>query len=175
MDTRQPRQPQGKPAADAVENWMKIAVRDIGIPPRPTILAQIRRKPPRTTTWTSSYLGCCSAMMTEPSAGMIKVANSPLLSFGKSAEHPGSPARARPQAGHQHRRRAVAAAAFKHVPNMERFWDASAATAEISAMLVKQIGNGIGIFARKTPIPSPCFRDCGIPMLMIPFRNTATS
>ncbi len=33
-----------KPAADAVENRMKIAVRDIGIPPRPTILAQIEQE-----------------------------------------------------------------------------------------------------------------------------------
>ena len=48
--------------------------------------------------------------------------------------------------------------AFKHVPNMERFWDASAATAEISAMLVKSRSATASAFARKTRIPSPCSR-----------------
>ena len=33
-----------KPAADVVETRMKIAVRDIGIPPRPTILSQIEQE-----------------------------------------------------------------------------------------------------------------------------------
>ena len=63
MDTRHsPASHTEKPAADAVENRMKIAVRDIGIPPRPTILAQIEQETAKDNP-DFIYLPSCSAMM----------------------------------------------------------------------------------------------------------------
>ena len=57
---------------------------------------------------------------------------------------------------------------FKHVPNMERFWDTSAKTAETAGNIAKQLGRGVGIRAEDAHTFA-LFRDCGIPMLMIPF------
>lgn len=169
MDTRHsPASHKEKPAADAVENRMKIAVRDIGIPPRPTILAQIEQETAKDNP-DFIYLAKLLSHDVGLSAGMIKVANSPFFSFGKKVP---SIQEALLVLGLKLVVNTVAGLslqqAFKHVPNMERFWDASAATAEISAMLVKQIGNGIGIRPEDAHTFA-LFRDCGIPMLMIPF------
>ncbi len=169
MDTRHsPASHTEKPAADAVENRMKIAVRDIGIPPRPTILAQIEQETAKDNP-DFIYLAKLLSHDVGLSAGMIKVANSPFFSFGKKVP---SIQEALLVLGLKLVINTVAGLslqqAFKHVPNMERFWDASAATAEISAMLVKQIGNGIGIRPEDAHTFA-LFRDCGIPMLMIPF------
>ena len=169
MDTRHsPASHKEKPAADAVENRMKIAVRDIGIPPRPTILAQIEQETAKDNP-DFIYLAKLLSHDVGLSAGMIKVANSPFFSFGKKVP---TIQQALLVLGLKLVVNTVAGLslqqAFKHVPNMERFWGASAATAEISAMLVKQIGNGIGIRPEDAHTFA-LFRDCGIPMLMIPF------
>ena len=169
MDTRHsPASHTEKPAADAVENRMKIAVRDIGIPPRPTILAQIEQE---TAKDNPDFIHLAKLLSHDVglSAGMIKVANSPFFSFGKKVP---SIQEALLVLGLKLVINTVAGLslqqAFPHVPNMERFWGASAATAEISAMLVKQIGNRIGIRPEDAHTFA-LFRDCGIPMLMIPF------
>lgn len=147
---------------------MKIAVRDIGIPPRPTILAQVEREAAKDDP-DFLYLAKLLSHDVGLSAGMIKVANSPFFSFGKKVP---TIQEALLVLGLKLVVKTVAGLslqqAFKHVPNMERFWDASAATAEISAMIVKRIGNGLGIRPEDAHTFA-LFRDCGIPMLMIPF------
>jgi HD-like signal output (HDOD) protein len=57
---------------------------------------------------------------------------------------------------------------FKHVPNMERFWDASALTAEVAACVARHLGRRIAVRPEDAHTFA-LFRDCGIPMLMIPF------
>jgi HD-like signal output (HDOD) protein len=155
-------------ATDAVESRMKIELRDIGIPPRPTILIEIEKETAKDDPdfiYLAKLLGQDVAL----SAGVIKVANSPFFSFGKKVP---TVQEALLVLGLKQVLRTIAGLSlqqvFKHVPNMERFWDASAMTAEVSAMLVKRIGNGIGIRPEDAHTFS-LFRDCGIPMLMIPF------
>lgn len=155
-------------SADAVEARMKIEIRDIGIPPRPAILTQIEKETAKDDPdfiYLAKLLGQDVAL----SAGMIKVANSPFFSFGKKVP---TVQEALLVLGLKLVVRTIAGLSlqqvFKHVPNMDRFWDASATTAEVSAMLVRQIGNGIGIRPEDAHTFA-LFRDCGIPMLMIPF------
>lgn len=157
-----------KPAADVVETRMKIAVRDIGIPPRPTILSQIEREAAKDEP-DFLYLAKLLSHDVGLSAGMIKVANSPFFSFGKKVP---TIQEALLVLGLKLVVKTIAGLAlqqaFKHVPNMERFWDASAATAETSAMLVKHLGRSLGLRPEDAHTYA-LFRDCGIPMLMIPF------
>jgi len=157
-----------KTTADAVESRMKIELRDIGIPPRPTILVQIEQETAKDNPdflFLAKLLGQDVAL----SAGVIKVANSPFFSFGKKVP---TVQEALLVLGLKQVLRTIAGLSlqqvFKHVPNMDRFWDASATTAEVSAMLVKEIGNGIGIRPEDAHTFA-LFRDSGIPMLMIPF------
>ncbi|WP_434514623.1 HDOD domain-containing protein [Dechloromonas sp. ARDL1] len=159
---------QNKPAADAVESRMKIELRDIGIPPRPLILTQIEQETAKDDPdfiYLAKLLGQDVAL----SAGVIKIANSPFFSFGKKVP---TVQEALLVLGLKQVLRTIAGLSlqqvFKHVPNMDRFWDASATTANVSAMLVRQIGNGIGIRPEDAHTFA-LFRDCGIPMLMIPF------
>lgn len=159
---------QAGPPADALEKRMKIEIRDIGIPPRPNILALIEQETAKDDP-DFIYLAKLLGQDVGLSAGMIKIANSPFFSFGKKVP---TIHEALLVLGLRLVVRTVAGLAlqqvFKHVPNMERFWDASAMTAEVSGMLVRQIGNGIGIRPEDAHTFS-LFRDCGIPMLMIPF------
>ena len=69
-------------ADDSIETRMKIEIRDIGIPPRPTILAQIEAETAKDEPdfiFLAKLLGKDVGL----SAGMIKVANSPYFSLGK--------------------------------------------------------------------------------------------
>jgi hypothetical protein len=153
MDTRHsPASHTEKPAADAVENRMKIAVRDIGIPPRPTILAQIEQtaKDNRTSsTWPS-----CSAMMS-PVGRHDQVANSPFFLWQEGADHPGSLL----VLGLKLVVNTVAGLslqqAFKHVPNMERFGMPRRPPPKFPPCSSSRSATA-SAFARKTRIPSPC-------------------
>ena len=71
-----------KPTAETVEARMKIAVRDIGIPPRPTILSQIEQEAAKDEP---DFLHLARLLSQDVglSAGIIKVANSPFFSFRK--------------------------------------------------------------------------------------------
>lgn len=155
-------------AADAVESRMKIELRDIGIPPRPAILVAIEKETARDDP-DFIYLAKLLSQDVALSAGVIKIANSPFFSFGKKVP---TVQEALLVLGLKQVLRTIAGLSlqqvFKHVPNMDRFWDASATTAEVSAMLAKQIGKGIGIRPEDAHTFA-LFRDCGIPMLMIPF------
>lgn len=155
-------------AADAVESRMKIELRDIGIPPRPAILVAIEKETARDDP-DFIHLAKLLSQDVALSAGVIKIANSPFFSFGKKVP---TVQEALLVLGLKQVLRTIAGLSlqqvFKHVPNMDRFWDASATTAEVSAMLVRQIGKGIGIRPEDAHTFA-LFRDCGIPMLMIPF------
>jgi HD-like signal output (HDOD) protein len=156
------------PHSDAVESRMKIEIRDIGIPPRPTILTQIEQETAKDEP-DFIYLARLLSKDVGLSAGMIKIANSPYFSFGKKVP---TVQEALLVLGLKVVVKTVAGLAlkdaFKHVPNMERFWDASALTAEVAACVAKHLGRHIGIRPEDAHTFA-LFRDCGIPMLMIPF------
>lgn len=152
---------------DSVKHNMGMALRDIGIPPRPTILVRIEREMEKDEpdfNRLARILGSDVAL----AAALIKTANSPFFGFGKKV-------RSVPEAllvlGLKLIMQAIAGIslqkAFQHVPNMERFWDSSVKTARVAAWLAKALApHGV---RPEDVYTFGLFRDCGIPLLMIPF------
>lgn len=161
------------PHPDAIESRMKIEIRDIGIPPRPTILGQIEQEMAKDES-DFIYLAKLLSKDVALSAGVIKIANSPYFSFGKKVP---TVQEALLVLGLKAVVKTVAGLAlqqvFKHVPNMERFWDASAMTAEVAACIARHLGRRIALRPEDAHTFA-LFRDCGIPMLMIPFPEYRT-
>lgn len=147
---------------------MTMEMREIGIPPRPTILVHIEQETAKDDP-DFIHLARLLSQDVALAAGMIKVANSPYFSFGKKIP---TVQEALLVLGLKLVSKTVAGLAlrqvFKHIPNMERFWDASAMTAEVSAGLAKQLGSATGI-RPEDAFTFALFHDCGIPMLMNPF------
>lgn len=160
----------GQTASDtgAFEAKMKIEMREIGIPPRPSILVKIEQETAKDDP-DFIYLAKLLSQDVGLAAGMIKVANSPYFSFGKKVP---TVQEALLVLGLNVVTRTVSGLAlqqvFKHVPNMDQFWDASAITAEVAACVAKKIGNWTEI-RPEDAYTFALFRDCGIPMLMNPF------
>ena len=158
-----------QPAADLATR-MKIEIREIGIPPRPTILNQIEQEIAKEEP---DFIRLAKMLSQDVglSASLIKVANSPYFSFGKKVP---TVQEALLVLGLKLILRTVAGLAlqqvFKHVPNMERFWDTSAAIAEVSSWLARRVGRQLGI-RPEDAYTFALFRDCGIPVLMIPFAE----
>lgn len=152
---------------DSVKHNMGMALRDIGIPPRPTILVAIEREMEKDEpdfNQLARILGSDVAL----AAALIKTANSPFFGFGKKV-------RSVPEAllvlGLKLIMQAIAGfslqKAFQHVPNMERFWDSSAKVARVAGWLAKTLSpHGV---RPEDVYTFGLFRDCGIPVLMIPF------
>ncbi len=153
---------------DSVEARMKIELREIGIPPRPTILAQIENE---TRKDEPDFIHLARLLSSDVglAAGMIKIANSPFFNFQKKVP---TVQEALLVLGLRLVIKTVAGLAlrqvFQHVPNMERFWDASAQTAEVAGLLARQLHPAHGV-RPEDAFTFALFRDCGIPVLMIPF------
>lgn len=151
-----------------IEARMKIEIREIGIPPRPTILTQIEAE---TAKDEPDFIQLAKTLSQDVglSASLIKVANSPYFSFGKKVP---TVQEALLVLGLKLIVNTVAGLAlqqvFKHVPNMERFWDASATNAQVASWLARRIGRQFGI-RPEDAYTFALFRDCGIPILLIPF------
>lgn len=160
--------PTPAPDADAIEARMRLEIREIGIPPRPAILKQIEIESNKDEP---DFIKLAKLLNQDVglAAGMIKVANSPYFSFGKKIP---TVHEALLVLGLKLVIRTVAGLAlrsvFQHVPDMERFWEVSSRTAAVAACLAKEIGSKIGIRPEDAHTFA-LFRDCGMPMLMIPF------
>lgn len=151
-----------------IEARVSVEVREIGIPPRPAILdcihAEMRKDEPdfkRLAEAIGSDVGLA--------ASVIKVANSPFFGFGKKVR---SVQEALLVLGLKIIVRTVAGLALKqtfpHVPSLERFWDSSACTARVSGKLVQCLGRQTHV-RPDDAYTFGLFRDCGVPVLMIPF------
>lgn len=153
---------------DEIGTRMKIEIREIGIPPRPTILGQIEQE---TAKDEPDFIKLAKILSQDVglSASLIKVANSPYFSFGKKVP---TVQEALLVLGLKIVIQTVAGLAlqqvFKHVPNMERFWDSSATNAQISGWLARQLGRKWAI-RLEDAYTFALFRDCGIPVLLSPF------
>ena len=152
-----------------------LALRDelitIGIPPRPKVLLSIEREMRRDEP-DYSVLEKIISLDVGVAASLLKIAKSPL--FGNSAnvrtvkdalQILGLKIVATAIAGLSLRK------AFSNVPNLERFWDASACVAQISAWLASQV-----VFAERLVRPDEVytyglFRDAGIPVLLSNFSD----
>lgn len=158
-----------EPAAEqAIESRMRIEIRDIGIPPRPTILQQIDAETERDEP---DFIRLAKIINSDVAlaAGLIKTANSPFFAFSKKAR---TAQEALLILGLKLAVNTIASLAlqqlFKHSPSMERFWDASATTARVAGWLARQLKGRAGI-RPEDAYTFALFRDCGVPILMIPF------
>lgn len=147
-----------------VDNLIERTILDIGIPPCPVILDRFinetRRDEPDFTRL-ANIIGTDVAL----SAGLIKTANSPFFGVRQRVR---SVNEALSILGLKSASRAVAGIilrkAFPNVPNLERFWDASARIAHLSGWLAQHLEIR-GLRAEDT-YTFGLFRDCGIPVLL---------
>ena len=147
-----------------------IEIRSIGIPPRPVVLERIEQEM-RGDNPNFNALGDIISSDVGISASLLKISNSSLFGFrGKirSVQDAiivlGLDTVARTISGLSLRE------TFKHVPNMERFWDASSLTAHIAFWLAKHLNLAHRVRPEEA-FTFALFRDCGIPILMVPFPN----
>lgn len=146
---------------------MGMEVREIGIPPRPQILDRITREMANEDPdfkRLADIVGSDVAL----AASVIKVANSPYFGFAKSVR---SVSEALLVLGLKTIVTTIAGLelkkTFPHVPSLERFWDASARTARVCGWLALELR--VPGLRSEDAYTFGLFRDCGIPVLMIPF------
>lgn len=147
-------------------------IRNIGIPPRPVILTRIHNemlKEEPDFRLLADIIGSDVGL----AASIIKVSNSPYFGFGKKVRSVpeallvlGLKVTVHTIAGFELKK------AFGHVPNLERFWDSAARSAHLCAWLTHNLQDRIGI-RPDDAYTLGLFRDCGIPVLMIPFPEYA--
>ncbi len=156
----------------AVDNLIERSIIDVGIPPCPVILdrfmAEARKDEPdynRLANIIGSDVGL--------SAGLIKTANSPYFGMRQRVR---SVNEALAILGLNTASRAVAGIilrkTFPNVPNLERFWDASARIARLSGWLAQHFK--ISGLRADDAYTFGLFRDCGIPVLLGRFSNYET-
>lgn len=154
--------------AQDVDTRMRIEIKDIGIPPRPQILVAIEQEMRRDAP-DFILLSKLIASDVALAAGLIKTANSPFFGFNKRVR---SVNEALLVLGLKTVTRTIAGLAlqkiFPHVPSLERFWDASAKTARTAAWLAGKCKLPGGL-PPADAYTFALFRDCGIPVLLIPF------
>jgi HD-like signal output (HDOD) protein len=157
---------------NSFESKLHIEIRDIGIPPRPVILDKIdaeMRKDEPDFKHLAEIIGSDVGL----SASIIKVANSPFFGFGKQAR---SVSEALLILGLKTVVHTIAGQAlqntFPRVPSLERFWDSAAQTARVSGWLTQRLRGRVRIRPEEA-YTFGLFRDCGIPVLMIPFPEYA--
>lgn len=151
-----------------LSDQIRIEVRQIGIPPRPSILAEIEREFLKEET---DYLRLADVIGSDVgiTAGLIKVANSASFGMRKKVRT----VRECLLVLGMHQVVQIVAAlslekAFGHAPQLTRFWDASAKNARISAWLATRLRGKCGL-RPEDAYTFGLFRDCGIPLLLIPF------
>jgi HD-like signal output (HDOD) protein len=152
-----------------VDCLLERSIRDIGIPPCPAILNRFMSE---TNKDEPDYHRLANIVGSDVgiSAGLIKTANSPF--FGVR-QHVRSVNEALTILGLKASSHAVASIilrnSFPATANLERFWDASARTANLSGWLAQHLDIR-GLMAEDA-YTFGLFRDCGIPILLKRFPN----
>ncbi|HZW24003.1 MAG TPA: HDOD domain-containing protein [Gallionella sp.] len=155
----------------AVDSLFERSIIDVGIPPCPVILdrfmAEANKDEPDYTRL-AGIIGSDVGL----SAGLIKTANSPYFGLRQRVR---SVNEALTVLGLKPASRAVAGIilrnSFPNVPNLERFWDASARIAHLSGWLAQNLD--IRGLRAEDAYTYGLFRDCGIPVLLGRFPNYA--
>jgi len=147
------------------------SIKNIGIPPCPSILALVIEE---TNKEDPDYRHLNEIINADVaiSAGLIKIANSAYFGAVRRSR---SVREALTIIGLRAACRAIASIAlrnvFPHSPVMERFWDASARIARLSAWTARQL-NLPGLLPEDA-YTFGLFRDCGIPILLNHFPGYA--
>jgi HD-like signal output (HDOD) protein len=143
------------------------SLKDIGIPPRPTILDRISREMLQDEPDYKRLANIIGADVSL-SASLIKTANSPFFGYRNRVR---SVNEALMMLGLDVASRAIAGIILRKVfPNslhLERFWDASARIARLSGWLAQHVGRNK--LRPDDAYTFGLFRDCGIPVLLSRF------
>ncbi|NTV94660.1 MAG: HDOD domain-containing protein [Thiobacillus sp.] len=154
----------------ALDRQLEASLREIGIPPRPRILEQIITEA-RAGEPDFKYLAELIQSDVALAAGLIKVANSPFFGYRQKTRNVRD---ALMMLGLKTAANAVAGLILRRIfplpPQLERFWDASQRTAELSAWLARRQGIRYGVTAEDA-YTFGLFRDCGIPVMMRRFND----
>ncbi|HCI14746.1 MAG: histidine kinase [Gallionellales bacterium GWA2_60_142] len=161
---------QDSPPTD-VDNLFERSIIDVGIPPCPVILDRFMAEANKDEPDYTRLAGIISSDV-GISAGLIKTANSPYFGLRQRVR---SVNEALTVLGLKPASRAVAGIilrnSFPNVPNLERFWDASARIAHLSGWLAQNLD--IRGLRAEDAYTYGLFRDCGIPVLLGRFPNYA--
>lgn len=156
--------------AAALDRQLEASLKDIGIPPRPRILELIMDEA-RKDEPDMNYLADLIRSDVALAAGLIKTANSPFFGYRTKTSNVRD---ALAMLGLRAAGNAVAGLILRRVippsPHLERFWDASERTAQLSAWLVQELGVRFGVTGEEA-YTFGLFRDCGIPIMMRRFAN----
>ena len=151
----------------SVDALLESSLKDIGIPPRPTILDRISREMLRDEPdykRLSNIIGADVGL----SASLIKTANSPFFGYRNRVR---SVNEALMMLGLDVASRAIAGIILRKVfpssLHLERFWDASARIARLSGWLAQHVGHNK--LRPDDAYTFGLFRDCGIPVLLSRF------
>lgn len=162
--------PENTRLAHGIESRMGFAIRDIGIPPRPAILDEIDGEMAKDNPDFSHLARILSADVAL-AAALLQTTNSAFFGFEKKVR---SVQEAVLVLGLKLVMRTIAAislrSAFGHMPEMERFWDASATTARLSGWLARRLKKRCYV-RPEDAYTFGLFHDCGVPVLMNPFRE----
>jgi HD-like signal output (HDOD) protein len=168
METNAIKPTAGNPQPLDIESRIGRELRDIGIPPRPTLLARIENEMRKDEPDFKLLADIISSDM-GLAASVIKVANSAYFGVGRRVRTIleallvlGLKLTVTTIAGIALQR------AFPNVPNLERFWDASSRMARVSGWLAQRLKGRVH-FRAEDAYTFGLFRDCGMPVLMIPF------
>lgn len=155
------------PPPPSVDALLEGSLKDIGIPPRPTILDRISREMLQDEPDYKRLANVIGADVSL-SAALIKTANSPFFGFRNRVR---SVNEALMLLGLDVASRAIAGIILrKTFPNslhLERFWDASARIARLSGWLAQHVGHNK--LRPDDAYTFGLFRDCGIPVLLLRF------
>lgn len=157
------------PPPPTVDSLLETSLKDIGIPPRPTILDRISiemMKDDPDYKRLANIIGADVSL----AASLIKTANSPFFGFRNRVRTVNE---ALMMLGLDVASRAIAGIilrkVFPHSLHLERFWDASARIARLSGWLAQHVGR-----SKLRPDDAytfGLFRDCGIPVLLLRFHG----
>ena len=155
----------------AVDNLFERSIIDVGIPPCPLILDRFMAEATKEEPDYNRLAGIIGSDV-GIAAGLIKTANSPYFGLRQRVR---SVNEALSILGLKPASRAVAGIilrnSFPNVPNLERFWDASARIAHLSGWLAQNLD--IRGLRAEDAYTFSLFRDCGIPVLLGRFPNYA--
>lgn len=148
-----------------LDRQVAAALREIGIPPRPTILEVVAREMRREEPDFRSLAQTIGADV-GLAAALLKTVNSPFFGYRTKAR---TVQDALMMLGLDLAASTIASIVLRRVlptgPNLERFWDASSRVAQLASWLVGELGVKDGV-RREDAYTYALFRDCGIPILM---------
>jgi HD-like signal output (HDOD) protein len=159
---------QAQHSAGEIETRIGVELRNIGIPPRPAILSRIDAELHKDQPDFNMLADVISSDV-GLAASVIKVSNSPYFGFNGKVR---SVMEALLVLGLKVTVHTIAGIAlqrtFPRIPSLERFWDSTARTARVCGWLAVRF-KGRTKLRPDDAYTFGLFRDCGIPLLMIPF------